>query len=133
MQLKFLSVPVADQEAALRFYTDILGFKKMADFPVGDYRWLTVVSPDGIEGVELVLEPMAFPPAKVYQQALFEAGIPAIALISQDIHADYARLTRLGVVFRGEPQAAGPILTALFEDTCGNLINLVQPLAGPAS
>jgi catechol 2,3-dioxygenase-like lactoylglutathione lyase family enzyme len=133
MQLKFLSVPVADQETAMRFYTDVLGFKKMADFPMGDYRWLTVVSPDGIEGVELVLEPLGFPPAKVYQKALFDAGVPAIALISQDIHADYERLTRLGVVFRGEPQEAGPITTVLFEDTCGNLINLVQPLAGPAS
>ncbi|MGD0707111.1 MAG: VOC family protein [Anaerolineaceae bacterium] len=131
MQLKFLSVPVADQEAALRFYTDVLGFKKMADIPMGEYRWLTVVSPDGIAGVELVLEPLGFPPAKVYQKALFDAGIPAIALISQDIHADYERLKRLGVVFRGEPQKAGPIITALFEDTCGNLINLVQPLAGP--
>ena len=133
MQLKFLSVPVNDQEAALHFYTEILGFKKMADFPMGDYRWLTVVSPDGIAGVELVLEPIAFPPAKVYQQALFEAGIPAIALISLDIHADYAHLKSLGVVFRGEPQGAGPILTALFEDTCGNLINLVQPLQGAPS
>jgi catechol 2,3-dioxygenase-like lactoylglutathione lyase family enzyme len=133
MQLKFLSVTVADQEAALRFYTDILGFKKMADIPMGDYRWLTVVSPDGIEGVELVLEPLGFPPAKVYQQALFDAGVPAIALISQDIHADYERLTSRGVIFRGEPQEAGPITTVLFEDTCGNLVNLVQPLAGPAS
>ena len=132
MQLKFLSVTVADQDAALRFYTDVLGFKKMADFPMGDYRWLTVVSPDGIAGVELVLEPLGFPPAKVYQKALFDAGIPAIALISQDIRADYKRLNNRGVVFRGEPQEAGPILTALFEDTCGNLINLVQPVARPA-
>ena len=131
MQLKVFSVPVADQEAALRFYTDILGFKKMADLPMGEYRWLTVVSPDGIAGVELVLEPLGFPPAKVYQKALFDAGIPAIALISQDIHADYERLKSRGVIFRGEPQEAGPITTVLFEDTCGNLINLVQPLAGP--
>jgi len=129
MQLKFLSVPVNDQEAALRFYTGILGFTKMADFPMGDRRWLTVVSPDGIAGVELVLEPLGFPPAKVYQKALFAAGIPAIALISQDIRADFARLLSRGVVFRGQPQEAGPILTVLFEDTCGNLINLVQPTA----
>jgi catechol 2,3-dioxygenase-like lactoylglutathione lyase family enzyme len=132
MQLKFLSVPVADQDAVLRFYTDVLGFTKMADLPMGRSRWLTVVSPDGIEGVELVLEPLGFPPAKVYQKALFDAGIPAIALISQDIHADYERLKSRGVIFRGEPQDAGLITTVLFEDTCGNLINLVQPKVQPA-
>jgi len=127
MQIKFLSVMVKNQEDALRFYTDVLGFVKMADIPVGEFRWLTVISPDGIEGVELVLEPMSFPPAQVYQQALFDAGIPAIALITRDIHADYERLKKSGVVFRGEPQNMGLITTALFEDTCGNLVNLVQP------
>jgi catechol 2,3-dioxygenase-like lactoylglutathione lyase family enzyme len=129
MQLKFISVMVSDQEAALRFYTDVLGFEKMADLPIGPFRWLTVTSPDGIAGVELVLEPLGFPPAQVYQKALFDAGIPAIALITQDIQADYARLTRLGVVFRSPPKGEGPIITAVFEDTCGNLINLVQPTA----
>ena len=99
---------------------------------MGHSRWLTVVSPDGVAGVELVLEPLGFPPAKVYQKALFDAGMPAIALISRDIHADYERLTRLGVVFRGEPQEAGLITTVLFKDTCGNLINLVQPKVQPA-
>jgi catechol 2,3-dioxygenase-like lactoylglutathione lyase family enzyme len=129
MQLKFMSVMVNDQDTALRFYTEILGFVKMADIPMGEFRWLTVTSPDGIEGVELVLEPMAFPPARTFQQALFEAGIPATALITKDIMAEYARLKQRGVIFRGEPQNMGMITTVIFEDTCGNLINLVQPAA----
>lgn len=131
MQIKFVSVMVDDQEKALRFYTDMLGFKKMADIPLGEHRWLTVVSPDGIEGVELVLEPVAFAPAQVYQKALFEAGIPATALTTSDIQADYAHLKQQGVIFRGEPQNMGMIIAATFEDTCGNLINLVQPLVQP--
>lgn len=131
MQLKFISVPVKDQQVALDFYTNILGFQKMADIPMGDYRWLTVTSPDGIKGVELLLEPMAFQPAQVYQKALFDAGIPWMAFVSFDIRADYERLKKLGVVFRGEPEQQGPILSAVFEDTCGNLINLVQTLQAP--
>lgn len=127
MKLKFMSVMVKNQEKALAFYTGILGFSKMADIPMGELRWLTVVSPDGVEGVELVLEPMGFPPARDYQNAMFEAGIPAIALITENIQADYARLKKLGVLFRGEPTKMGLISSVLFEDTCGNLINLVQP------
>lgn len=127
MQIKFVSVMVHDQDAALKFYTSVLGFQKMADIPMGEYRWLTVTSPDGIAGVELVLEPMAFPPSRAYQKALFDAGIPATALITRDIGADVRRLTALGVVFRGEPKQMGPITAVTFEDTCGNLINLVQP------
>ncbi len=127
MQLKFISILVPDQAQALHFYTSVLGFTKMADIPMGAYRWLTVTSPDGLAGVELVLEPLGFEPARVYHQALLAAGIPAAAFITRDIHADVARLTALGVRFRGEPQAAGPITSVLFEDTCGNLINLVQP------
>jgi catechol 2,3-dioxygenase-like lactoylglutathione lyase family enzyme len=133
MQLKFMSVMVQDQEAALAFYTGKLGFVKMADIPMGAYRWLTVISHDGVEGVELVLEPMGFPPARDYQKALFEAGIPAIALVTRDIQVDYRRLKKLGVVFRGEPKHMGLISAVLFEDTCGNLINLVQPEIQPAS
>ena len=129
MQIKFVSISVDDQDKALEFYTKVLGFKKMADIPMGEYRWLTVVSPDGIEGVELVLEPMAFPPAKVYQKALFEAGIPAAAFTTRNIEADYGRLSGLGVKFRGEPVSQGPITSTTFEDTCGNLIHLVQPNA----
>ncbi len=127
MQIKFVSVFVNDQASALKFYTEVLGFKKMADIPLGDYRWLTVVSPDGIAGVELVLEPLAFEPARVYQKALFDAGIPATAFITMDIQAEYQDLKERGVVFRGEPQENDPITAVIFEDTCGNLINLVQP------
>ncbi len=127
MQLKFISVMVDDQAHALDFYTSVLGFQKMADIPMGEFRWLTVTSPDGIEGVELVLEPMNFPPARRYQKALFEAGIPATALISSDINAEVERLKAKGVKFRGAPVRSGPISSVIFEDTCGNLINLVQP------
>lgn len=127
MQIKFVSVMVSDQDAALGFYTSVLGFVKMADIPMGEFRWLTVTSPDGIEGVELVLEPMGFPPSKAYQKALFDAGIPAMAFITKDIQAECARLKELGVVLHGEPKRMGPITAVLFEDTCGNLINLVQP------
>ncbi|HEY3286369.1 MAG TPA: VOC family protein [Gemmatimonadaceae bacterium] len=129
MQLKFISLLVADQERALDFYTRVLGFQKMADLPMGEYRWLTVTSPDGIDGVELVLEPMAFPPSQVYQRALFEAGIPATAVTTPDIAAEFARLSARGVVFRGTPTEMGPVTVVMFEDTCGNLINLVQPPA----
>ena len=127
MEIRFVSVMVSDQDKALQFYTETLGFKKMADIPMGPFRWLTVTAPEGAEGVELVLEPMNFSPAQAYQKALFEAGIPATAFITRDIHVDVARLKSLGVVFRGEPVNMGPITSVLFEDTCGNLINLVQP------
>ncbi len=129
MQIKFVSVLVEDQEHALRFYTSVLGFQKVADIPVGDYRWLTVKSPDGLQGVELVLEPLGFAPSRTYQKALWEAGIPATAFITQDLEAEMARLRARGVQFRGEPQNMGPVLVVVFEDTCGNLINLVQPTA----
>jgi len=127
MQIKFVSVLVDDQEKALRFYTKVLGFKKMADIPFGPSRWLTVVSPEGIQGVELVLEPLGFRPARAWQQALFKAGVPATAFISKDIKAEVRRLKRRGVVFRGEPKEMGPIIAVTFEDGCGNLINLVEP------
>jgi catechol 2,3-dioxygenase-like lactoylglutathione lyase family enzyme len=127
MQIKFVSIMVEDQESALRFYTSVLGFEKMADIPMGEYRWLTVTSPDGVEGVELVLEPLGFPPSRAYQKALFEAGIPATAFTTKDIAAEVERLKARGVKFRGEPQDMGPIKVVVFEDTCGNLINLVQP------
>jgi catechol 2,3-dioxygenase-like lactoylglutathione lyase family enzyme len=128
MQIRFASVMVDNQDRALKFYTEALGFKKMADIPMGEYRFLTVTSTEDPAGAELVLEPMGFPPARVYQKALYEAGIPAAALTSRDIRADFARLKSCGVKFRGEPQNVGPIMTVLFEDGCGNLINLVQPL-----
>jgi catechol 2,3-dioxygenase-like lactoylglutathione lyase family enzyme len=126
VQIKFVSVMVEDQEHALQFYTSVLGFDKMADIPLGEYRWLTVTSQDGIPGVELVLEPLGFPPARIYQKALYDAGIPATALMTNDIVAEVYRLQSRGVVFRGEPVSMGPITSVIFEDTCGNLINLVQ-------
>jgi catechol 2,3-dioxygenase-like lactoylglutathione lyase family enzyme len=128
MQIKLASVTVQNQESALLFYTNKLGFVKKMDIPMGAYRWLTVTSPEGVEGVELVLEPLGFPPAVVYQKALFEAGIPATAFITNNIQAEFQRLKALGVTFRGEPKSMGPITAVLFEDTCGNLINLVQPM-----
>jgi catechol 2,3-dioxygenase-like lactoylglutathione lyase family enzyme len=127
MQAKFVSVMVDDQEKALKFYTEKLGFAKMADIAMGDYRWLTVTPPDGPEGVEVVLEPTAFPPAKVYQKALLAAGIPITAFTTRDVRADFERLKARGVVFRGEPVDSGPVVLAVFEDTCGNLVHLAQP------
>jgi predicted enzyme related to lactoylglutathione lyase len=129
MQIKLASIMVENQDSALNFYTRVVGFVIKNDIPMGPFRWLTVSSPEGAEGAELVLEPMAFAPAQVYQKALFDAGIPATAFITADIDAEYTRLKALGVRFRGEPKQMGPIKVALFEDTCGNLINLVQPSA----
>jgi catechol 2,3-dioxygenase-like lactoylglutathione lyase family enzyme len=127
VQIKFVTVPVQNQAHALDFYTKVLGFEKASDLPAGEYRWLTVASPDGVEGVELLLEPLGFAPARDYQKALYDAGMPATAFTTTDIETDYERLKAAGVVFRGAPVVAGPVKTVLFEDTCGNLINLVQP------
>jgi catechol 2,3-dioxygenase-like lactoylglutathione lyase family enzyme len=128
MQVRLASVMVDDQSKALAFYTETLGFVLSKDIPMGSpYRWLTVTSPEGAEGVELLLEPLGFPPAASFQRALFDAGIPATAFFSKDVSAEYERLKKLGVRFRGEPTKMGPITAVVFEDTCGNLINLVQP------
>ena len=129
MQITLASIFVEDQERALAFYSTVLGFEKKHDIPMGEFRWLTLISPEGAAGVELVLEPMAFPPARTFQKALFEAGIPATAFMTRDISAEYVRLKQHGVRFRGEPKSMGPISAVVFEDTCGNLINLVQPAA----
>lgn len=126
MQIRFASVMVKDQERALRFYVNVLGFEKKADIPMGEYRWLTVRSPEGIDGVELVLEPMGFAPARTYQQALYEAGIPATAFTTENIAAEFQRLKARGVKFLGEPINTGLITSVAFDDTCGNLVNLVQ-------
>lgn len=127
MRIGLAGVMVDDQEKARAFYTRVLGFAVKTDIPMGNFRWLTVVSPEGAKGVELVLEPIGFPPAHAYQKALYDAGIPATAFITDDIAGEYVRLKEAGVVFRGEPSDMGPITGVLFEDTCGNLINLVQP------
>ena len=127
MRINLSSILVDDQDKALKFYTEVLGFVKKTDVPIGEYRWLTVTSPDGLDGIELVLEPMGFPPARDYQKALFEAGIPLTAFLSDDIQKEYQQLKARGVIFRSEPQALGAFTSVLLEDTCGNLINLVQP------
>lgn len=126
MKIKLSSVTVDDQEKALAFYTRVLGFVKKTDIPAGKYRWLTVVSPEAPDEVELVLEPNGNPASQVYQKALFDQGIPLTAFQVDDIQAEYQRMKALGVVFRGEPAAVGPVTIVLFEDTCGNLIQLYQ-------
>ncbi len=127
MKIQLTTVMVENQDIALAMYVGRLGFSKKHDIPMGPFRWLTVTSPDGIEGVELLLEPMDFAPARVYQKALFDAGIPAAAFFTDDIDAEYARLKKAGVEFRGEPKDMGPVIAVTFEDGCGNLINLVEP------
>lgn len=127
MRIALTSVIVDDQAKALAFYTDKLGFVKKNDIPMGgEHRWLTVVSPENPEGAELLLEPMGFPPAVPYQKALFDAGIPLTAFAVDDTQTEYERLKALGVVFRSEPTPMGPTVTAIFEDTCGNLIQIYQ-------
>jgi len=127
MQLKLASVMVRDQDEALLFYTEKLGFAVKDDLRMGPYRWLTLISPDGVPGAELLLEATDFPPSAQYQQARYEAGIPAIAIYSSDIAADYERLLDRGVTMRGEPTDLGFATAVAFEDGCGNLVNLVQP------
>lgn len=126
IKINLSSVFVDDQAKALKFYTEVLGFVKKTDVPAGAYRWLTVASPAGSSDIELLLEPNAHPAAQAYQKAIYADGIPATSFSVDDIHQEYARLTKQGVVFRGEPTAMGPVTTAIFEDTCGNLIVLVQ-------
>ncbi len=126
MKIKLTSVLVADQDKALQFYTEVLGFAKKTDIPMGEARWLTVVSPEGPGEVELLLEPMGFAPAKTYQKALFEAGITLTAFAIEAIHKEHERMERLGVVFKMKPTQTGPVTVAVFADTCGNLIQLVQ-------
>jgi predicted enzyme related to lactoylglutathione lyase len=126
MRIKITSVMVDDQDKALKFYTEILGFVKKTEIPMGEHKWLTVVSPEAPEEVELLLEPMGFAPAKVYQKALFDAGIPLTAFNVDDIQKEYERLQRLGVVFSMKPTTMGPATLAVFDDTCGNNIQIVQ-------
>lgn len=129
MKINLTSIPVRDQEEALAFYTDKLGFVKQEDTPMGEHRWLTVVSPEGAHGVELLLEPLGFEPAKDFYAALYEAGIPATSFATDDMAGEVARLRERGVAFRGEPQEMGNASVAIFDDTCGNLICLTQRIA----
>lgn len=122
------SLPVENQDKALEFYTNQLGFIKKTEVPMGEHRWLTVVSPDEQNGVELLLEPMAFEPAKIYQRALKEAGIPYTSFMVADLKKEYERLIGLGVKFSMEPRTIGPVMMAVLDDTCGNNIQLIQML-----
>ena len=124
MKITLTSVFVDDQEKALRFYTDVLGFVAKNDLPMGEHRWLTVVSPDQPEGVELVLEPDEHPAARAYKQGLVADGIPYNSFSVLDVQAEYDRLTTLGVRFTQPPTQMGPVTTAVLDDTCGNLIQI---------
>jgi catechol 2,3-dioxygenase-like lactoylglutathione lyase family enzyme len=126
MRIKLTSIMVDDQEKGLRFYTEVLGFKKKHDIPVGEYRWITVTSPEGPDDVELALEPNANPAGKTFQEAMFSQGIPIAAFEVADIAGEFARLTAAGVAFKRPPAQAGPVTLAVFADTCGNLIQLYQ-------
>ncbi|AYF77441.1 VOC family protein [Nocardia yunnanensis] len=127
MRIYITSVFVDDQQKALDFYTGKLGFTKKHDVPLGDARWLTVVSPEDPEGTELLLEPSGHPAVQPYRDGLVASGIPAASFQVQDVKAEYDRLRELGVTFTQEPVAAGPVTTAVFDDTCGNLIQIVTP------
>ncbi len=126
MRITVTSVLVDDQAKALQFYTDVLGFVKKTDIPLGEARWLTVVSPDQPEGPELLLEPDGHPAAKPFKQALVEDGIPFTSFAVDDVHKEFDRLHGLGVRFTQEPVQAGPATTAVFDDTCGNLIQIAS-------
>lgn len=127
MQIKLSSVVVRDQAAALDFYTEVLGFVKKNDIPVGEeFRWLTVISPEGHDDVELLLEPLGFEPAKDFYGALYEAGIPANAFAVADVKSEFENLKAKGVAFKVEPMDAGGTMIAVFDDTCGNLIQIYQ-------
>ena len=126
MRIVVTSVLVDDQEKALRFYTDLLGFIKKEDVPMGEFRWLTVVSPDEPNGTELLLEPDQHPAAGSYKRALVDDGIPLTSFGVDDVQAEYDRLTAAGVRFTQPPVNMGPVTTAVLDDTCGNLIQIAQ-------
>ena len=120
------SLLVDNQDKALKFYTEVLGFIKKIEIPMGETKWLTVVSPESADGVEILSEPMAFQPAQTYQEALFAAGIPATAFGVDDIQKEFKQMEKLGVRFKTKPTKMGPVTIAVFEDTCGNLIQMVE-------
>lgn len=127
MRIRLTSIMVNNQDQALKFYTEVLGFQKKQEIPVGLYKWLSVTSPEGPHELELSLEPNANPAGKAFQEAMFSQNIPVAAFESADIDEEYKRLSALGVVFLSEPQQAGPVKIAVFSDTCGNLIQIYQP------
>ncbi len=126
MRIKLASIFVKDQEKALQFYTETLGFVKKSDVPAGEYRWLTIVSPEEPDGAELVLEPDNNPAGRAFQAAIFSQGIPATMFFVDDVQKEYDRLKKMGVVFKSSPAQVGPATIAVFEDTCGNLIQISQ-------
>lgn len=128
MKVTLTSIIVDNQDKALKFYTEILGFIKKTEVPLGEHRWLTVVSKEEPDGVEVVLEPNSFPASKTYQEALFQAGIPLTAFYVDDVDAEYKRLLDLGVSFSIEPTIMGPAKLAVLDDTCGNNIQIFQLL-----
>ena len=125
MRIRLTSVYVDDQQAALAFYTGVLGFEKHQDVPLGEYSWLTVVAPEAPEGPELLLEPADHPAVAPYRQALVQDGMPLAQFAVDDVEAEHARLTSRGVVFTQPPTDIGPAIIAVFDDTCGNLIQLI--------
>lgn len=126
MKIKLTSVFVEDQDKALTFYTEVLGFVKKKDFPAGDFKYLTVASSEGPDDIELLLEPNDNPVARTFQNAVFEQEIPATAFFTEDVQKEYERMTKLGVVFTTPPTTMGETIVAVFDDTCGNLIQLAQ-------
>jgi catechol 2,3-dioxygenase-like lactoylglutathione lyase family enzyme len=126
MRINLASIHVDDQQKALRFYTDVLGFVKKTDVPLGEYSWLTVVSPEDPDGVELVLEPSEHPAVRPYKDALVADGIPFTSFAVDDVQKEYERLKGLGVTFTQQPTDMGPVTTAVLDDTCGNLIQIAQ-------
>ncbi|MEV8395362.1 MULTISPECIES: VOC family protein [unclassified Streptomyces] len=126
MRIHLSSVFVDDQDKALRFYTDVLGFVKKTEVPLGTDRWLTVVSPEDPDGTQLLLEPDGHPAVKPYKTALVEDGIPATSFAVDDVQAEFRRLSGLGVRFTQDPVEMGPVITAVLDDTCGNLIQIAQ-------
>lgn len=126
MKIRFTSVFVSDQKAALRFYTEVLGFTKKADFPIGEHSWLTVVSAEEPDGPELLLEPSEHPAVRPFRDALMDDGIPVAMFAVEDVRAEYERLRGLGVKFNQPPVQMGGAITAVLDDTCGNLIAIGQ-------
>src|SRR5262245_35637574 len=120
IKIHLKSILVDDQEKALQFYTNIVGFQKHLDIPMGPARWLTLTAPAGAHGIDLLLEPNTHPAAKAYQKALFDDGIPLTSFAVDDIQQEYERMTALGVKFNGPPKKMGPVTLAVFDDTCGN-------------
>jgi catechol 2,3-dioxygenase-like lactoylglutathione lyase family enzyme len=131
MRIHLTSVFVNDQQKALRFYTEVLGFQKKTEIPLGESSWLTVVSPGEPDGTELLLEPDFHPAVKPFKAALAEDGIPSASFAVDDVHAEHERLAGKGVRFTQPPSDMGSVVTAVFEDTCGNLIQIAAAKASP--